>query len=255
MASDDRSDFDLSSLLTAPATAMAGFMGLADGARKAVTGILDTIASLQRAAAALEQLSARITSLLDDVEAPVRALTPEFERAMARFQRVADAFDGPIDRLLPGLENAVDTFDRVALSQLPENMDQLRNQVVTIVEAFSEFPRRMVGLAQLVPGLERLASFRPVPPRPAAQTVKPVVATPKSAPKSAAKSAPTSASKPAAKPKQNPIGKAAPKAAKKPAANAKAPVPSARAKVSTASAKAANRKPAGKTSGRTAGKR
>lgn len=173
MATDDRSDFDLASLLQAPATAMAGVLGLADGAKKAVTGILDTIASLQRAAAALEQLSARMTSLLDDIEAPVRALTPEFERAMGRFQRVADAFEGPIDRLLPGLENAVESFDRMALSQLPENMDQLREQVVTIVEVFAEFPRRMVGLAQLVPGLERLASFRPVIRAPQ-QTARPV---------------------------------------------------------------------------------
>ena len=178
MATDDRSDFDLASLLQAPATAMAGLMGLADGAKKAVTGILDTIASLQKAAAALEQLSNRLSSVLDDIEAPVRALTPEFERAVARFQRVADAFEGPVDRLIPGLESAVQTFDRMALSQLPENMDQLRDQVVTIVEAFSEFPRRMVGLAQLVPGLERLASFRPVtrPAPNAVPTTTPVVA-------------------------------------------------------------------------------
>ena len=179
MATDNRSDFDLASLLQAPATAMAGFMGLADGARKAITGVLDTIASLQRTATALEALSGRMTSLLDDLEAPVRALTPEFERAMGRVQRVADAFEGPIDRLLPGLENAVETFDRVALSQLPENMDQLREQVITIVEAFSEFPRRMVGLAQLVPGLERLTSFRPIPAmtRPSApEAAKPATA-------------------------------------------------------------------------------
>lgn len=194
MATDDRNDFDFASLLTAPATAMAGFMGLADGARKAVSGILDTIASLQRAAAALEQLSARMTSLLDDVEAPVRALTPEFERAMGRMQRLADAFEGPVDRLLPGLENAIETFDRVALSQLPENMDQLRGQVVTIVEAFSEFPRRMVGLAQLVPGLERLAAFRPIP-----SIVRPPAAQPTPS-RTAGK--PSTASKPAAEKKK-----------------------------------------------------
>lgn len=196
MATDDRSDFDLASLLQAPATAVAGFLGLADGAKKAVTGILDTIASLQRAAAALEQLSARMTSLLDDIEAPVRALTPEFERAMGRFQRVADAFEGPIDRLLPGLENAVETFDRMALSQLPENMDQLREQVVTIVEVFAEFPRRMVGLAQLIPGLERLASFRPVVRAPQQAAAKPMPA-PAPAKKSAVKK--STPKKPAAK--------------------------------------------------------
>ena len=172
MATDDHADFDIASLFQAPATAMAGFLGLADGARKAVTGILDTIASLQRAAAALEKLTQRMTALLDDVEAPVRALTPEFERAMAQVQRVADAFEGPVDRLLPRLENAVKTFDRVALSQLPENLDQLRDQVVAIVEVFGELPRRLAGFAQFVPGLERLAGFRPVTPTSVAKTAE-----------------------------------------------------------------------------------
>ncbi len=222
MATDDRSDFDLASLLQAPATAMAGFMGLADGAKKAVTGILDTIASLQRAAAALEQLSARMTSLLDDIEAPVRAMTPEFERAMGRFQRVADAFEGPIDRLLPGLENAVETFDRMALSQLPENMDQLRDQVVTIVEVFSEFPRRMAGLAQLVPGLERLTSFRPVP-----RSTPSVSAAPAASARAvtSAPSAPTARKKPVAK---------KPASAKKTAAKKAAPAKKATAKKAVA---------------------
>jgi hypothetical protein len=196
MATDDRSDFDLASLLQAPATAMAGFMGLADGARKAVTGVLDTIASLQRAAAAMEKLTARMTALLDDIEGPVRSLTPEFERAMVRVQRVADAFEGPVDRLLPGLENAVETFDRLALSQLPENMDQLRDQVTTVIEAFSEFPRRMAGLAQFVPGLERLAVF--------AQTdAKPVTGassvSAQAGPKSAAAAKPSARKSPAQK--------------------------------------------------------
>jgi hypothetical protein len=199
MATDDRSDFDLASLLQAPATAMAGFMGLADGARKAVTGVLDTIASLQRAAAAMEKLTARMTALLDDIEGPVRSLTPEFERAMVRVQRVADAFEGPVDRLLPGLENAVETFDRLALSQLPENMDQLRDQVTTVIEAFSEFPRRMAGLAQFVPGLERLAVFRPI-----AQTdAKPVTGassvSAQAGPKSAAAAKPSARKSPAQK--------------------------------------------------------
>ena len=225
MANDDRSDFDLASLLQAPATAMAGFLGLADGAKKAVTGILDTIASLQRAAAALEQLSARMTSLLDDIEAPVRSLTPEFERAMGRFQRVADAFEGPIDRLLPGLENAVETFDRMALSQLPENMDQLREQVVTIVEVFAEFPRRMVGLAQLIPGLERLASFRPVVRAPQQAAAKPMPA-PAPAKKPARAPAKKSAPK---KPARAPAKKSAPKksAEKKSAPKKSAPKKSA----------------------------
>ena len=161
MAEDERPDFDLFSLLQGPATMMSGMKDLADNGRKAVTGFLDTIASLQRAAAALEQLAGRVDRLVADLEAPLRLLSPELEKVAIRVQRIADLMDGPIDRLLPGLEQAVDTFDRIALSQLPDSLDALRSQIGSIVEVFAEVPRRLgatgglSAVAHLFPGMER----------------------------------------------------------------------------------------------------
>jgi hypothetical protein len=188
MAEDDRPDFDLFSLLQGPATMMNGMRGLADNSRKAITGLLDTIASLQRAAAALELLASRVDRLVTDLETPLRLLTPELEKAASRVLRVAEIMEGPIDRLLPGLEQAVDTFDRLSLSQLPDNLDALRSQVSAVVDVFAELPRRLGSLGgfgavtQLFPGLERLtnAASRLVPasePQTKSISPKPVTST------------------------------------------------------------------------------
>ncbi len=169
MADDDRPDFDFLNLLQGPAAMMTGMRGLADNGRKAVTGLLDTIASLQRAAAALEALAARVDQLVTELETPLRLLSPELEKAANRVLRVAEIMEGPIDRLLPGLEQAVDTFDRLSLNQLPDNLDALRSQVATVVDVFGELPRKLGllgglgaggfgAVTQLFPGLERLAT-------------------------------------------------------------------------------------------------
>jgi hypothetical protein len=170
-AEDERPEFDLFTLLQGPANMMNGMKGLADNGRKAVSGLLDTIASLQRAAAALEQLASRVDRLVTELETPLRLLTPELEKAANRVLRVAELVEGPIDRLLPGLEQAVGTFERLSVNQLPDNLDALRSQVATVVDVFAEFPKKLGSLggfgavAQLFPGLERLtnAAARLVP--------------------------------------------------------------------------------------------
>jgi hypothetical protein len=197
MADDDRPDFDLFNLLQGPATMMNGVRGLADNGRKAISGLLDTIASLQRAAAALELLASRVDRLVTDLEAPLRLLTPELEKAANRVLRVAEIVEGPIDRLLPGLEQAVSTFERLSVNQLPDNLDALRSQVATVVDVFAELPRKLGSLggfgavAQLFPGLERLTS--------AAARLVPGSSTESSRPFAAA--APTPSSPASSKPK------------------------------------------------------
>lgn len=167
MATND--DFDLSALFQGPGAVLAGVLGVADNARKTVGGVMETIATLQRAAAAVEQLVSRMNRLVDDLEAPMRALTPELERSVARMQRLSGALEGPIDRLIPGLEAAVGTFERVALSQLPETVEEARQQVQTLLDLFSEVPRRL-GLLGARSGLGALLP-RPRETKPAVTTL------------------------------------------------------------------------------------
>ena len=183
MPSEPRSDFDVMSLLQGPLNMMSGAMGVADNARKAVGGMVEAIASLQKAAVAVEQLVTRLNRLVDDIESPMRALAPEFEKAVSRMQRVSEAFEGPLDRLVPSLENAVGTFDRLTLSRLPDSMDQVREQLLAVVELFGELPRRLGAFSELMPGMDRLLSFA-MPLRGANTTTdvarKPPTATPQS---------------------------------------------------------------------------
>ena len=207
MATND--DFDLSSLFQGPGAVLSGVLGVADNARKTVGGVMETIASLQRAAVAVEQLVGRMNRLVDDLEMPMRALMPELEKSVARMQRLSAAMEGPLDRLLPSLEAAVGTFDRVALSQLPDSVDEARQQMQALIEMFGEIPRRLAqlsgrtGLAALFPvgglGTSRTASSTrvvtvPSTPKPSLSATKPV----------AARRAPTSSSDSAKK-----VGKAA----------------------------------------------
>jgi ABC-type transporter Mla subunit MlaD len=207
-------DFDLFSLFQGPANVMSGVIGMADNGRKAVSGIMDTIASLQRAAKALEQLATRVERLVSDIEAPLRIITPELEKAAERMVRLAELVEGPVDRLLPGLDRAIDTLDRVALSQLPDNLDQLRHQVGAVVDIFAELPKRFSGLAQFVPGLDRLTALaRPAAPV-ADRMVAPVtvIAAPD---QTQSKSAKSKSTKPKSKTKKTPKKPAASSATKK----------------------------------------
>jgi hypothetical protein len=186
-------DFDLSALFQGPGAVLAGALGMADNARKTIGGVMETIASLQRAAVAVEQLVTRMNRLVDDLEGPMRALTPELERSVARMQRLSGALEGPIDRLLPGLEAAVGTFERVALSQLPETVEEARQQMQTLLDLFSEVPRRL-GLLGARSGLGALL------PRPREATPSPTPTSKRAAPAkrnavSAAKKAPTAKAK------------------------------------------------------------
>jgi hypothetical protein len=214
MADDERPDFDLFNLLQGPANMMNGVRGLADNGRKAIGGLLDTIASLQRAAAALELLASRVDRLVTDLEAPLRLLTPELEKAANRVLRVAEIVEGPIDRLLPGLEQAVSTFERLSVNQLPDNLDALRSQVATVVDVFAELPRKLGSLgsfgavAQLFPGLERLTSAAArLVPGSLTEGSQPL-ATAASSPSSSTASKPTPATKKVAGQKANVSSKA-----------------------------------------------
>ena len=168
MATND--DFDLSSLFQGPGAVISGVLGVAENARKTVGGVMETIASLQRAAVAVEQLVSRMNRLVDDLEMPMRALMPELEKSVARMQRLSAAMEGPLDRLLPSLEAAVDTFDRVALSQLPDSVEEARQQMQALIEMFGDIPRRLAqlsgrtGLAALFP-MSGLGSSRPASSR------------------------------------------------------------------------------------------
>jgi hypothetical protein len=143
-------DFDLASLFVGPANLMTGVLGLADSGRKTVSGVMETISSLQRAAKALEALVTRLDKMVAEIEAPMKVLAPELEKATQRLVRVSEAFEAPLDRLIPGLEGAISSLDRVSLSQLPETLEAVQRQILSVLDVVREIPRGFGPLGELV---------------------------------------------------------------------------------------------------------
>jgi hypothetical protein len=157
-------DFDLASLFVGPANLMTGVLGLADSGRKTVSGVMETIASLQRAAKAMEALVTRLDKMVAEIEAPMKVLAPELEKATQRLVRVSEAFEAPLDRLIPGLEGAISSLDRVSLSQLPETLEAVQRQILSVLDVVREIPRGFGPLGELVGrGLSDLGLGRPKP--------------------------------------------------------------------------------------------
>ena len=82
---------DINGLFQGAMKMLGGVKGVADNAKKTAFGFVETIAALSRTAKALEQLVVRATQLVNDMEAPFRAMIPEYEKAAARMQRLAEA--------------------------------------------------------------------------------------------------------------------------------------------------------------------
>ncbi len=200
-------DFDLASLFVGPANIMTGVLGLADSGRKTVAGVMETIASLQRAAKALESLAVRLDAVVAEIEAPMKALAPELERATARLVRISEAFEGPLDRLIPGLEGAISSLDRVSISQLPDTLESVQRQVSSLLDVFRELPSGFALMGDLASrvGLSGFSGRKPASTAVAAPTPIPTTKTAKPATKTAAKTTPGVRSpgtrKPSAKPK------------------------------------------------------
>ena len=174
----DAPNFDISGLLGGAMNMMQGVKGMAENSRKTVAGFFEAASALNRSAKAMEQLVNRMTKLMDDMEAPIRALTPEIERATERARRVSEALEGPVESLVQGLEKAVGNFDRMAISGLPETMEVMGRQLTNFLELFGELPKR---LAPFFPMAGRrfggVAAPAPTPPDPSRAVSPPLTTT------------------------------------------------------------------------------
>ncbi len=178
----DAPNFDISGLLGGAMNMMHGVKGMAENSRKTVAGFFEAASALNRSAKAMEQLVNRMTKLMDDMEAPIRALTPEIERATERARRVSEALEGPVESLVQGLEKAVGNFDRMAISGLPETMEVMGRQLTNFLELFGELPKR---LAPFFPMAGRRFGGVPTPtpiPTEPSRTVSPPLTTTVEAP-------------------------------------------------------------------------
>jgi hypothetical protein len=167
MAGSD--DFDMTQLLAAPVQLIGLMMGGMEATKQTLTAAVETVASLQRSAAGLEELIERLNGIVNVVEVPARALAPEMERFAQRLHDIGDALDGPLETILPGVQRVATMFERAPLEQLPETLTQFNDQLQKIVGGMGDLPRRLGPLSDLLGGAASMFGIgRPSAPEPPA---------------------------------------------------------------------------------------
>lgn len=162
-------DFDVTQLLAAPAQLFGLLAGGMEATKQTMLATVETVSSLQRSAAGLEELIERLNSIVNVIEAPAKALAPEMERFTERLHRLSDALDGPLDSIIPGVQRMATMFERAPLEQIPETLTQFNEQLQRIVGGMGDLPRRLGPLSELLGGAASmfgLARSTPTPPTP-----------------------------------------------------------------------------------------
>jgi hypothetical protein len=171
MAGSD--EFDMTQLLAAPVQLIGLMMSGMEATKQTLTAAVETVGSLQRSAAGLEDLIARLNAIVNVVEAPARALAPELEKFATRLHDIGEALDGPLETILPGVQRVATMFERAPLEQLPETLTQFNEQLQRIVGGMGDLPRRLGPLSDLLGGaasmfgIGRTITPEPPPPEPA----------------------------------------------------------------------------------------
>ncbi len=187
MAASD--DFDMTQLLAAPVQLIGLMMSGMEATKQTLTAAVETVGSLQRSAAGLEELIERLNAIVNVVEAPARALAPEMEKFATRLHDIGEALDGPLETILPGVQRVATMFERAPLEQLPETLTQFNEQLQRIVGGMGDLPRRLGPLSDLLGGaasmfgLGRLSTPEPLPLTPAPVPMAKKTATRKAAAK------------------------------------------------------------------------
>ena len=175
-------DFDVTQLLAAPAQLFGLLAGGMEATKQTMLATVETVSSLQRSAAGLEELIERLNGIVNVIEAPAKALAPEMERFTERLHRLSEALDGPLDSIIPGVQRMATMFERAPLEQIPETLTQFNEQLQRIVGGMGDLPRRLGPLSELLGGaasmfgLARLTPTPPTPPPEMAKTAKKVPA-------------------------------------------------------------------------------
>lgn len=221
MADTGRSDpfTDVISLVAGPiAAVIRSFDQLRRGAEELMRGLENFNTTMEN----LNETATRINRLLNDFEAPIRAMVPQLTRTVKLADEISKRLSGPIDQVVPGLNRLADTLNAPVFGSLPRDLSQF-------VDVVNDLSRRMSPLAQLadqaggffglrIPGLSPRPSTgptaTPVVQRPAADEeaeVEPLAANRSAANRSAPRKS-TARQRPATKKaaaKRSPAKKAA----------------------------------------------
>ena len=143
--------------------------------RRGVEGFLASVETFNQTMGTLNGVASRVTTLLDEIEDPIKALMPQITRSIKASEAMINQLSGPVEKVAPGLSRLAETLGSPVFANMPTDIG-------TFLDTLGDLARRMQPLAQMAEsagglfGLRPLQALRSGTGRPA--TPPPVAATP-----------------------------------------------------------------------------
>lgn len=130
--------------------------------QRGVVDFLHAVDNFNKSMQQMQEITARVNSLLGAVEEPIRAAIPQITRAVNTADALMEQLSGPIEKVAPGLSKLGDTLATPALTRLPAELGEF-------MEAIGDMVAKMRPLSQIAEsagGLFGIRSFtKPTPPK------------------------------------------------------------------------------------------
>ena len=110
--------------------------------KRGVNDFLVAVETFNETMQTINGVAARVSSLLDDVEAPIRAAVPPLTRTITTADALVQQISGPLEQVAPGIARLADTLSSPVLTALPNELGQF-------LETISDLGRRLQPLSQM----------------------------------------------------------------------------------------------------------
>lgn len=159
MTDDSRHDglADVINLLAAP---IAGGIRTVEQMRRGVEEMFRAIDNVNRTMQNLNEAAARINSLLEDVEEPLRAMMPQITRTVKAAEEITTLLEAPVRAAAPKIERIVDTLGSPGFVALPSQLGELMQRLGPLTMLAESAGGLLGGF--------RLGAAKPATPKPPA---------------------------------------------------------------------------------------
>ncbi len=123
--------------------------------RRGVEGFLVSVENFNQTMETLNGVAARVSTLLDEIEGPVRALMPQITRSIKASEAMINQLSGPVDKVAPGLSRLAETLGSPVFANMPTDIG-------TFLDTLGDLARRMQPLAQMAESAGGLFGLRPL---------------------------------------------------------------------------------------------
>ena len=148
--------------------------------QRGVEQLMTTMDNLNATLEQLNEVSVRVTRMLDLLEEPARALIPQVTRTIKAADEMVDRMNAPLERIAPGLTRLAETLQNPALNALPRDL----NDFLATIRDVGKRLQPLGQMAESAGGLFRnspFAAFLPPSSRPDAATPAPAKPAPAAA--------------------------------------------------------------------------